>query len=603
MEPLGAAQAFLEHSDPDVEPPDHIRPVYRGRFVDRFPCWPSAGKLYPIGHRVAACLTEKRPRLITPPVVRKFLNTSNPPPGAERVFYGRANDPNIAAQLTHGKRNSSFKAGTLINPSLLSTCERKLREKRESFYFSNQLKPLGKSYDQTSRLPKNLDIVNTTFGTTSIRGLSARELINPPKSFDQVFRESEEGRDLYIISHNGYGPGEAKNRKYNPASFHRFKTYGLETPHFNDGWNLAKSLYWRHNLQLKNKAQVVSKINDDFKEKFHPQLGKVLDPIAETMNVPPGHTFGKPLLPDEYGFGDLLRYYRLPSEFLRHKDQECATLVAVRHYLKNVNYHNFQTLLAAFRHFDQDGDGKIDKEELQKACCQANLDLEEELLEALFDFCDLDQVGRIDYKEFANFLNWKDRMVMKEFEEKILTRGRKLDSVQTPLRHDTTLLKAEDIKLKESGGSEKTPKAPSRPTGRVFSDYRTTSSQINAIVGGLPLTYYPMYGIPTIRSDIPAPRIRSITDEMNYGGDGTAYALLYPSVYSQKRVFESDFFKTRSKEEIARILRNIGVNLSDENFEELWTLASKKQHNGEVCVETILKVLDEMQHASHIKCQ
>uniref|UniRef100_A0A6I8PRF7 EF-hand domain-containing protein n=1 Tax=Ornithorhynchus anatinus TaxID=9258 RepID=A0A6I8PRF7_ORNAN len=577
---------FLQQEDPTVEPPDHIRPVYQGRFVDRFPCWPTAGKLYPTGYRVAACLREKLPRLITPPVVRKFLNTSNPPPGAERVFYGRAKDPNIAAQLTHGMRNSySLKVGALINPSVISTSERIFSEKRESFYLSNKRKPLGKSCDQTSKLPKGLDIVNTTFGTTSIRGLPARELINPSKSFDQVFREWEEGRDLYIISHNDYGPGEAKNRNYDPVSFHRFKMYGLETPHFNDGRNLAKCLCSFHNLQLKKRAKVVTKNIDDFKEKFQPQIGKVLDCPSISSDV-----------------SGLLRY-RLPSEFLRGKDKERATLAAIRHHLKNVNYHNFRTLLAAFRHFDQDGDGKIDKGELRKTCCQVNLDLEEDLLEALFDICDLDQDGRIDYKEFTNFLNWKDRMAINDFEKQILTQGRKSDSDRTILHKDTALLKPEDIILKESGGSKKTPKALSKSTDRVYSNYRTSSSQINAIVGGFPSTCYPVYGIPTVRSDIPAPRIRSISDSMNYGGDGTAYALLYPSIYSRKRVFEKDFFKTRSKEEIAWILHNIGVNLSVETFEELWTLASRKHPNGEVCMEIFLKVLDKWLHELHIKCQ
>lgn len=44
--------------------------------------------------------------------------------------------------------------------------------------------------------------------------------------------------------------GEAKNRKYNPSSFHRFNLYGIPTPHFNDGRNMAKTLHWLHELQM-----------------------------------------------------------------------------------------------------------------------------------------------------------------------------------------------------------------------------------------------------------------------------------------------------------------------------------------------------------------
>ena len=44
--------------------------------------------------------------------------------------------------------------------------------------------------------------------------------------------------------------GEAKNRKYDPSSFHRFNLYGIPTPHFNDGRNMAKTLHWLHELQM-----------------------------------------------------------------------------------------------------------------------------------------------------------------------------------------------------------------------------------------------------------------------------------------------------------------------------------------------------------------
>lgn len=66
----------------------------------------------------------------------------------------------------------------------------------------------------------------------------------------------------------------------------------------------------------------------------------------------------------------------------------------------------------------------IDKEDLRKSCFQLNLNLDDELLDSLFDYCDLDKDGLINYLEFANFLNWKDKMAVKEFEEKIITKGK-----------------------------------------------------------------------------------------------------------------------------------------------------------------------------------
>uniref|UniRef100_A0A8D2JSF8 EF-hand domain family member B n=1 Tax=Sciurus vulgaris TaxID=55149 RepID=A0A8D2JSF8_SCIVU len=593
--------------EPGVEPPDHIRPIYSGKFFDRMPCWPSAGKVIPVGYRVATSLTEKLPRLITPPEAKKFFNYRYPPPGAERVFYGRANDPPIAPHLTHGIRSKiTVTASSLINPQPITTFQQKMKDKKESIYFSNQRAPLGKSHDQKPGLPEGLDIINTTFGTAIIRELSARDVVNPPKTFEEVFKEGEEGHDLYIVSHNDYYVGEAKNRKYNP-SFHRFNLYGVPTPHFNDGRNMAKSLYWLHELQMKRGAKVVSKRVDDFKEKFQHKLGKVLDPIAETMNVPPGHTFGACLHPEEYGVGDLI-HNRPSGECLRGKDRERALIAAVRHHLKKFNYQNFDSLLAAFRHYDKKRDGMIDKAELQEACDQANLHLDEKLLDELFDYCDVDNDGLINFLEFANFLNWKETMVLKDYEEKVIIKGRKPDCANPAEANleesePTLLIKPEDIVFKEPGSSEKTVRTLLRPSDKVSNHYKTTSSEINAVVGAVPSICYPIFGVPTVRCDIPVPRIRRVSDRTNYGEEGNAYSLLHPTIFAQKGVFERDFFKTRSKEEIAEILCNIGVKLSEEEFENVWTLASKKHHRGEVCVENIRNVLDELQHADRIKCK
>lgn len=65
----------------------------------------------------------------------------------------------------------------------------------------------------------------------------------------------------------------------------------------------------------------------------------------------------------------------------------------------------------------------IDKAELQEACDQALLHLDEKLLDLLFDYCDVDNDGLINYLEFANFLNWKDKMPLKEYEERVVIKG------------------------------------------------------------------------------------------------------------------------------------------------------------------------------------
>ena len=58
----------------------------------------------------------------------------------------------------------------------------------------------------------------------------------------------------------------------------------------------------------------------------------------------------------------------------------------------------------------QDQSGKINLSELREACQQFNLPVEPELLVQLMDYCDKDRDGQINYIEFANFLNWKDKI-------------------------------------------------------------------------------------------------------------------------------------------------------------------------------------------------
>ena len=58
----------------------------------------------------------------------------------------------------------------MINPQPITTFQQKIKDKKESVYFSNRRAPLGKSHDQTPGLPKGLDLLNTTFGTAIVRG-------------------------------------------------------------------------------------------------------------------------------------------------------------------------------------------------------------------------------------------------------------------------------------------------------------------------------------------------------------------------------------------------------------------------------------------------
>ncbi|XP_072910541.1 EF-hand domain-containing family member B isoform X2 [Hemitrygon akajei] len=573
-----------------------LKPVYKGKFYDTDPALYTAGKLVPITGSALECLTEIQPRPITPPTVKKFSSCRNPKPGTATIFYGKANDPDVASLLQHGvSSKSSHSVASLINPPMKTRVQHIFSEKIAAAYPSHQRAPLGKSHDQAPGLPKGLDIYNTTFGKRVTKDTTARELVNPPKTRQQVNEESQRGHPLYIVTHNDYNVGEQVDRKYNWSRISKESAFGIETPYFSDGRLAAKSLRWLTELQQQKSAKIVSKKVDDFREKTHHQVGKVLDPIVDTLKVPPDHTFGVLLHPDEYGIGDLI-YNKIPTKFNREKDREKGILNTIRQHLKKANFQNFRTLLEAFKHYDKNGDGKIDREELRDVCLQFNLKLDSKLMDELFDYCDVEGVGTINFLEFANFLNWKDKMPLRETEQKIITKGSATNE------DGTGLVAPDDIVPLEIGSSIKTLRTITRKEDRSNGHYRTSSSLINAVFGSYSPENFRTCGVPTIRTDLAAPRFRRISDMVNYGDEATASALLSPSIFAQSQVYEKDMFLDRPKEEIKQIFCKAGVDMSRETFEEVWKCAAKKHAKGEVSVETFREVLDEIQTSATSIC-
>ncbi|XP_057195525.1 EF-hand domain-containing family member B isoform X2 [Triplophysa rosa] len=573
---------------------------------DTFPSIRAAGKLIPVGDRAKTCLQEITPRVcVTPPVVRKFVRSAQPAVGAVRVFHGKANDPDIASAVVHGvSTKSSITAGLVINPAPKTRFQESLRHLQEINYATNRNAPLGRSQVQGPGLPSWIDPEKTTFGVTTLKFSNAGEIINPPKTAHQVQMEAEDKHQLYIRSHGSYFVGERVDRKYNCDHFDTESHFGVPTPHRNDGRNISRCLHWLCDAQPNNSATLASKRCDDFREKTQPKTGKVHDPIAETLNVPKDHTFGVLMKPDGFGAGDLL-HQTPPDEYLKGKDRQRTLLNAVRQHLKRSNYQNFSSLLEAFRFYDKTKRGKLDKEDLKEACRHFNMIISEPVLDDLMDHCDVDKDGLIDFLEFSNFLNWKDKMAINSAEQKILTGERMAWTTPANIREQqrtglqvsdavNVLMRPEDLEPVEVGCTRKTPKTLSRPRS-VKDSFITSSSVINAVVGGHPTIDYQTCGVPSVRRDLAAPRIKRINDRRNYGDESTVYDLLHPPVCSLYGVYEEQLFGPREKDEIAQIFQKVGVTFSDEIFEEAWKLASMRHPTGDVCVESFRNVLCELQ--------
>ncbi|KAL4102816.1 hypothetical protein PRIC1_006558 [Phytophthora ramorum] len=84
-----------------------------------------------------------------------------------------------------------------------------------------------------------------------------------------------------------------------------------------------------------------------------------------------------------------------------------------------------------------------------------------------------------------------------------------------------------------------------------------------------------LFGVPTIRSDIPAPARRSVADGQNYGDDANAQALLYPEEFSSSGVTNAEFAQPCDQKYLRGLFQKIGHTVSDEDFESIWKQATQ----------------------------
>ena len=69
----------------------------------------------------------------------------------------------------------------------------------------------------------------------------------------------------------------------------------------------------------------------------------------------------------------------------------------------------------------QKGRGVIDREDLGAVCLEYGVRAGEAVLDDLMSTCDADRDGVLDFLEFANFLNWKQKMPISHAEQRVLT--------------------------------------------------------------------------------------------------------------------------------------------------------------------------------------
>uniref|UniRef100_A0A8C6WIK7 EFHB C-terminal EF-hand domain-containing protein n=1 Tax=Neogobius melanostomus TaxID=47308 RepID=A0A8C6WIK7_9GOBI len=484
----------------------------------------------------------------TPPEVRRFRLSQQPEPGAIRVHHGKARDPDLASTLVHGV---GTKSSSLLNPAKGSVFQDKLQELSEAVFGSRQRAPLGKSHTQRSGLPAQVDPHSTVFGVRN--RLDVRELLNPPKSRAEVDREAQEAHELYVHSHNHYFVGERISRKYDLPHFRADGVFGLPTPHFNDGRSLARTLDWG----AINHSKIITK------------------PSGELIHCTE------------------------PGRFTRGPAPERSLVNAVRHHLKKVNFHFFRTLLQAFTHYDKVRPQSV-SDVLESVSGTSLLPhfLNAFLTSTFFKGIQL----YLHISWLSGFSNYTARRIITQMSFLTIFQQRLISSrvvkTQNPLfecvvPYTKALLRPEDLEPLEPGSSLRVPRTLTRTRGDP-EGFSPSSALIGAVHDPTAGKDRSCCGVPSVRTDLPAPRLKRVSDRTNYGDTSTAAALLHPHVHAALGVHEEHFLSPRSRQEITELFRNIGVELPAPLLDEVWELAALRSATGEVCVESFRAALKEI---------
>ena len=89
------------------------------------------------------------------------------------------------------------------------------------------------------------------------------------------------------------------------------------------------------------------------------------------------------------------------------------------------------------------------------------------------------------------------------------------------------------------------------------------------------------YGVPSIRRDLPAKKLKSVCDNNNYGDEPDAYDLLYPHPEAVRGVYDEDFEKLLTKEEIYSLMKKYDFIIPEDEYNLMYEVGLKNYPNSE----------------------
>lgn len=99
-----------------------------------------------------------------------------------------------------------------------------------------------------------------------------------------------------------------------------------------------------------------------------------------------------------------------------------------------------------------------------------------------------------------------------------------------------------------------------------------------------------VFGVPSVRTDIPLPSSKSVANTRNYGNEPDAMQLLRPPKSVERGVYAEDYLKLLSVEDMKGLVAEAGVNIQEEEFGSIFNMASEADGSeGQACLDTFFR--------------
>ncbi|CAH8866709.1 unnamed protein product [Trichobilharzia szidati] len=581
-------------------------------YIDRFYDIKAAG---PVSHcdkyTMKHCLQHLKGRA-TPELTKRIDRWTNPGVEERRLFHALVNDPEMetAKLMKHGvvsKDRTQIK--DVIRPPEPTVLGEMLTKVREEIYESVKKRPLGQT--PAPNLPSHIDKYKTTFGIKYDAGERIGDLVNPPRKRVDIINEELDNREHYLISHKHLLPGEQAHRRY--ENFDENQVFGIHTYCDPRGIHVRRAMNWITNETNKIHTPIMNQIQFDFKEKYDHVLGKVRDPIRDTMNVPDDHTFGIQYKDHNLTAGQLLhgllprKIAGLPvEEDTSEKTDDSNTkkciysgerfkcmLPVIHHALRNERYWHGPEITAVLCQLANKSN-LIPMIDARRIYNHFQVPLDEELTEQLFDLVTvpaptemMNEVKERLKKDKENGVNTEKNYHTENDMISWAVDWRKLgelldckrlnDWSDGKSRQECGCAYTESVKPEANEDIEAVRRRLRRAIQANVHNWTTSSSTYGGNQYGLINTdNWATLGGKYFQSDKPVPKVRKSADLTNYCDEAGVGSLISPSVFTEYGLSSRDLLMLRNKEEIMNLFSRANLcSLFDAplSFDKVWEMA------------------------------